>query len=193
MDTLTEFKRHLRPGQVLRRADLAEYSHSVDRHLQQLVKEGTLRKVSPGVYHYPKQSRFGVLPPDEESLVKAFLKDDNFYVASLNAYNALGVGTTQLYNQKLVYNSKRDGVHTLNGRNYYFLKNRKFPKKPDKAFLMVDLVNNMKLLAENSEDLEWKLSVQVHSVDKRSLEKAVREYGGSRTKAFFSKLLKEAA
>lgn len=189
MDTLAEFKSNLRPGQVCRRADLKDLSHSVDRHLQQLVKDGSLRKVSPGVYYYPKQSRFGALPPDEEKLVRAFLKDDNFYLASLNAYNSLGVGATQLYNQKLVYNSKRDGVHTLNGRSYYFLKNRNFPKKPDKAFLMVDLVNNMKMLAEDSEELKMKLSVQVRAMDKTTLEKAVQRYGGSRTKEFFSKLL----
>lgn len=29
----------------------------------------------------------------DETLIRAFLKDDHFYMASLNAYNSLGVGT----------------------------------------------------------------------------------------------------
>lgn len=189
MDALFELKQHLRPGQVLRRADLAKYSSSVDKHLQQLVAEGTLRKVSSGIYYSPTKSRFGVLPPEEEKLVKAFLKDSNFYVASLNAYNALGVGTTQLYNQKLVYNSKRDGLHILDGRRYFFLKNRKFPKKTTKEFLVVDLVNNMKMLAEDSGELKRKLASQVRSMDRESLERAIKAYAGSRTKTFFAELL----
>lgn len=189
MDTLAKFKQHLRPGQVLRRADLAKYSPSVDKHLQQLVSEGSLRKVSSGIYYSPVVSRFGTLPPDEEKLVKAFLKDSNFYVSSLNAYNALGVGATQLYNQKLVYNSKRDGLHVLDGRRYFFLKNRKFPKKTSKEFLMVDLVNNMRMLAEDSEELKRKLASLIPSLDREGLEKAIKAYAGSRTKVFFYELL----
>lgn len=189
MDTLSKLKQHLRPGQVLRRADLAKYSTSVDKHLQELVADGSLRKVSSGIYYSPVKSRFGTLPPDEEKLVKAFLKDSNFYVSSLNAYNALGVGSTQLYNQKLVYNSKRDGLHVLDGRRYFFLKNRKFPKKATKEFLVVDLVNNMKMLAEDSQELKSRLATQVRFMDKERLEKAIKEYGGSRTKAFFTELL----
>ena len=41
----------------------------------------------------------------------------------------MGVGTTQLYNEKLVYNHKRDGRMNLNRQNHFFIKNRKFPKK----------------------------------------------------------------
>lgn len=41
---------HVKPGQVYRRADLAQWSNAVDRQLKQRVKEGTLQKVSQGVY-----------------------------------------------------------------------------------------------------------------------------------------------
>ncbi|WP_245444832.1 hypothetical protein [Pseudaminobacter soli (ex Li et al. 2025)] len=37
-----------------RREELAQWSSSVDRHLQQLLAEGYLTKLSTGVYHRPK-------------------------------------------------------------------------------------------------------------------------------------------
>jgi len=190
MSKLKELKKHLRPGQVYRRAELARQSKSVDRHLQELVKDGVLQKLSGGVYYYPKKTSFGDVPPEDEKLVRAFLKDDNFYLASLNAYNSLGVGTTQLYNEKLVYNHKRDGRHTLNGRHYYFLKRPCFPKKSSQEFLLVDLVNNLDFLAEDKEEVRNNVAEKALSMDKSKLMKAAREFGGVRTKNFFEGLFK---
>lgn len=62
MSALSDLKRHLRPGQVYRRKDLARWSNAVDRHVRQLVDEGRLDKVSAGVYMAPRQTRFGVVP-----------------------------------------------------------------------------------------------------------------------------------
>ena len=50
MASLNELKRHLKPGKVYRRADLVKWSNAVDRHLAQLVKNGNLEKLSPGLY-----------------------------------------------------------------------------------------------------------------------------------------------
>ena len=101
MSALNQVKRHLKPGQVYRRADVARWSNAVDRHLKELVEEGTLNKVSPGVYRYPKTASFGRVPPEDKKLVKAFLKSDDFLLLSPNAYNALGVGTSQFYNEQI--------------------------------------------------------------------------------------------
>lgn len=46
MSALNELKKHLRPGQVYRRAHLRVWSNAVDRHLKQLVEEGTLTKLA---------------------------------------------------------------------------------------------------------------------------------------------------
>src|SRR3984893_17405908 len=120
MTKLDALKKHLRPGQVYRREDLARWSNAVDRHLKQLVKDGTLTKLSGGLYAYPKETDFGKAPPDDRTLVKTFLKDDRFLLASPNAYNRLGVGTTQLYDKTVVYNHKRHGTFTLGGRTFEF-------------------------------------------------------------------------
>ena len=120
-------QRHLKPGAVYRRSDLAEWSNSVDRHARQLVEAGVLVKLQNGLYHYPKTSSFGAVPADDEQLVRTFLKDDSFLLTSPNAYNSLGLGTTQLYNTRVVYNHKRHGIFELGGRSFNFSGNTNFP------------------------------------------------------------------
>jgi hypothetical protein len=96
MTRLQELKRHLRPGQVYRRQDLARWSNAIDRHLKQLVADGTLTKLRSGLYLFPKDTDFGKAPAEDAKLVETFLRDHRFLLASPNAYNALGVGTTNL-------------------------------------------------------------------------------------------------
>jgi hypothetical protein len=69
---LDELKKHLTPGEVYRRSDLAKWSKSVDRHLEALVEDGILEKLSQGLYYYPEHSAFGKTPPKEEILIKSF-------------------------------------------------------------------------------------------------------------------------
>lgn len=102
MNKLQELKKHLKRGKVYRRADFSKWSKSVDRHLDELVQEGTLEKLSQGLYCYPEVTVFGEAPPEEDVLVRSFLKDKRFLVTSLTAYTSLGVGTTQLYNSETV-------------------------------------------------------------------------------------------
>lgn len=189
MSQVAALKKHLKAGRVYRRGELAQWSNAVDRHLQVLVKNGEIRKLTGGVYYCPKQTAFGSVPPEDEDLVRVFLKDDRFYMASLNAYNSLGVGTTQLYNEALVYNSKRDGHHVLNGRPFFFIKRPYFPTKPSEEFLLVDLLNNLHLLAEDKELLLANVAKKATSLSQFQLSKAVQDYGGVRAKKFFAKVL----
>jgi hypothetical protein len=63
---LQELKRHLRPGKVYRCAELAQCSNAVDRHLKQLPNDGTLTKLAPGLYAYPKETVFGKAPAGDD-------------------------------------------------------------------------------------------------------------------------------
>ena len=92
MKRLEQLKRNLKPGKVYRRSDLKKWSKSVDRHAYELVEEGVLEKLQNGLYYYPDKSVFGTVPPKDEQLVRAFLKDGNFLLTSPNTYNALGLG-----------------------------------------------------------------------------------------------------
>jgi hypothetical protein len=190
MTKLEQLKKHLKPGHAYRRADLARWSTSVDRHLKELVESGTLKKLSGGLYAYPKDTAFGPAPASDEDVVGAFLKDDTFLLASPNAYNGLGVGTTQLYDKTVVYNHKRHGEFQLGNRKFAFRVKPRFPKSLTKEFLLVDLVNNVNQLAEAKDEVLERVKQRATSTDHRRLRRAVRAYGNERTKKFFERALR---
>jgi hypothetical protein len=185
MTKLEELKNHLKPGQAYRRAEMARWSTSIDRHIKQLVESGELRKLSGGLYLRPKQTAFGPAPANDKDIVAAFLKDDRFLLASPNAYNSLGVGTTQLYDRTVVYNHKRHGEFQLGGRKYAFRVKPRFPKSLTPEFLLVDLVNNLDQLAEAKDEVLGRVMKRAVTVDEPRLHRAIREYGSERTKRLF--------
>lgn len=186
MAKLTQLKKHLRPGRVYRRAELAQWSNAVDRHLKELVSDGTLTKLAGGLYYCPKETVFGKAPAEDKELVARFLKDDRFLLVSPNVYNRLGVGTTQLYDKTVVYNHKRHGEFSLGGRTFEFRVKPAFPRKLSKEFLLVDLVNNVDRLAESREEVLEHVKAQAPTYDASQLHRAVRDYGNVRTQKFFS-------
>ncbi len=192
MAQLDELKKHLKRGKVYRREDLTKWSKSVDRHLEELTREGTLQKLSQGLYYFPKESAFGKTPPEENELVRGFLKDGRFLLTSPNAYNSLGVGTTQLYNQRTVYNHKRHGEFKLGNRNFQFRIKPHFPKKETEEFLLVDLVNNLETLAEDQSEILKNVVAKVRSMDDRKLKATVLEYGNVKARNILMPLLKHS-
>lgn len=192
MNRLQEIKKHLRPGQVYRRENLAMWSNAVDRHLRQLREEGTLTRLSGGLYYYPKKTAFGDAPAEDEKLVQAFLRDHRFLLTSPNAYNALGLGTTQLYNETVVYNHKRHGRFELGGRVFEFRVKPHFPKRLTAEFLLVDMVNNLDNLAEDTDAVLERIKEKLPSFDEAALARAVRDYGTMKTRKFFLPLLADA-
>lgn len=186
---LDDVKSHLRTGQVYRRADFEKWSNAPDRHLHQLVDEGKLQKLAGGLYYAPKSTVFGDAPADDAALVEAFLKDHRFLLYSPNVYNALGVGTTQLYNETVVYNHKRHGRFKLGGRTFDFRMKPHFPLKASREFLLVDLVNNVTRLAEDKEAVLARVKEKAVQMDKTALRRAVEGYGGARARKFFATLL----
>jgi Family of unknown function (DUF6088) len=191
MSKLTELKKHLKRGGIYRRSDLEQWSNAVDRHLLALVKDGTLQKLSQGLYYYPKESAFGTTPPEEEALVRGFLKDDYFLLTSPNAYNSLGVGTTQLYNKRLVYNHKRHGEFLLGGKRFTFLTKPRFPKNVTEEFLVVDLLNNIEKIAEDPETVLKNVAVKIKTMDAKKLVRSVTDYGTIKAKKFLAQLFKQ--
>ena len=167
----------LRPGRVYRREDLKPLTTAVDRHLQEMVSAGRLTKLARGLYYAPRQCAYGLLPPADEALVAAFLKDDDFLLFSPSAYNAAGLGTTQLYNRTLVYNRKRHGVFQLGSRQYDFRVKPRFPRKLSPEFLFVDALNNLSELAEDSDDVLQRARPQALKLDATQLRQALVRYG----------------
>lgn len=190
--TLDQVKRHLRPGRVYRRSDLLKVSKSVDRHLKELTEEGRLKKLRNGLYYCPRTLEFGEAPAGEHELVKAFLQTDRFVVTSPSVYNQLGLGTTQLYNKRVVYNQKRHGTFPLGDRLVTFKCRPNFPKKLSPEFLLVDVVNELDQLAEDHEAVLSRVREKAQEMDSRKLSRAVSLYGKSSTQKKFETLLEHA-
>jgi hypothetical protein len=172
----------LQAGRVYRREDLARLSKAVDRHLQELVSTGTLKKLAQGLYYAPKQSSFGPLPPTDEQVVQGFLRDKDFLVFSPSSYNTVGLGTTQLYNSTLVYNHKRHGVFKLGNRQFHFRVKPRFPKKLTPEFLYVDLLNNLDDLAEDRDSVLSQARTKYLSFNQSLLLKTLDNYGSMATR-----------
>ena len=175
-------RQHIKQGEVYRRSDLEYYSTAIDRHLAQLTKENTLVKLNQGLYYAPKQSKFGVVPPDDRQVVERFLKDEDFLLVSPNTFNSLGLGLTQLYNTTWVYNHKRKGEFQLNGKTFEFKLKSSFPKNITREYLLVDLLNSMESLAEDQSETLDKLPNNIGSYDTDALMKATQLYGTGKTK-----------
>lgn len=189
MTRLEELKSHMKKGNVYRREDLSAWSKAVDRHLEELLREGFLEKLSQGLYYVPKNSVFGKVPPDEDVLVRGFLKDNRFLLVSPNFYNALGVGTTQLYNKKVVYNHKRHGEFTLGNKKFEFHLKHHFPSNITEEFLLIDLANNLDYLAEDRNEVLTKLLTKAAHMPANKFRNMVVKYGTAKTKKIFKPLI----
>ena len=191
MGKFDEFKAEIRPGQTYRRADLAQWSTAVDRHLKAAMQAGVLTKLAGGLYYAPKQTAFGKAPPEDATLVSTFLKGGPFLLASPNANNALGVGMTQLHNRTVVYNHKRHGKFALGGQTYDFRMKPAFPTRLTREFLLVDLVNNLDQLGENAEEVLARVKARLATSDRARVKRAAQTYGSERTKKFFARAFAE--
>ena len=85
------------PGKVYRRKELAGFSTAVDRDLKTLGTTGQVQKLAGGLYYRPRTNPFGVTPPEDREIARAFLKTDDFLLTSYNYFNQLGLGLTQFW------------------------------------------------------------------------------------------------
>lgn len=180
----------LSEGTVYSWSALKEHSSSPGRDVKRLLDEGLLNKVGPGLYTPPKKSRFGVVPPKEDELVKNFLKSDDFLLFSTNQYNSLGLGLTQLKNETVVYNKKRHEPLVFSGRKFEFKRpNNGYPNKLTAEFLVVDLMNNLNSVGEDSGKLKENVdrAVRSNKFNKKLLVELANAYGKVGTRKFFSK------
>lgn len=184
-----KLKKLVKPGYIYRRVDFTRYSDSGDNVLKALIRSGLLKQVTRGLYYCPKVTEFGEVYPNEHLLLEAFLRTRDFLVISPNSYNSLGLGLTQIYNFQWVINKKREGEFEFLGRKFRFLKHRSYPKKASPEFLLIDLLNNAKVLAVDESDLEARVGEKFSKFDRKKLASAAKRFGSAKTKKLISGLL----
>lgn len=193
MSNLTSYNKldaQLEMGHVYRRDALLSFSKAVDRDLIILTNKGILEKIGSGLYYKPEVSRFGLLPPKEEDVVKEFLRDDEFLLYSWNQYNSLGLGLTQIYNNLIVYNHKRHGKFELGKIQFDFRRpTRGFPSEMSLEYLLIDLVNNLKELSEDTSLLKEKIKENLERFNKERIVTLAKKYGKITTQRYFKELI----
>lgn len=182
MKNAEKIKNAMTVGRVYRRQELEQFSSTVDRDLKILVKSGEVRRLAGGLYYRPERNAFGVVPPSERELVRAFLKTDDFLVTSHNHFNNLGLGLTQLYNDYVVYNHARKGEYDLGGRHFRFRCPRAYPRELSKEFLLVDLLNNLKELPDNTSNVLRNLKMRLSEFDSIKVQEYLALYGKARAR-----------
>jgi hypothetical protein len=188
MKNAQKLEASMRPGRVYRRQDLEGYSTAVDRDLKTLVESGEVLKLAGGLYYRPLKNAFGFTPPEEHELLRAFLKTDDFLLTSYNYFNQLGLGLTQVYNSGLVYNHKRAGEYSFGGKRFQFRLVPAYPDKLSREFLLVDLLNNLKHLPDNTAGVLVNLKTRLKEFDTAALTACLERYGTPGAKRAFREL-----
>jgi len=67
-----------------------------------------------------------------------------------------------------------------------------FPRKLSREFLLVDLVNNVDQLGEDTQEVLQRVKDRLPASNVGKLKTAVRTYGSERAKRFFTRALAEA-
>ncbi len=139
-------------------------------------------KLAGGLYCRPRKNAFGVAPPDDRHLVRTFLKSDDFLLTSYNHFNELGLGLTQIYATHRVYNHRRAGDFTLGGKRFHFRRVPAFPRKLSKAYLLVDLLNNLKHLPDDTMRVLENLRSRLREFDAEEVRRCAERFGSPRAR-----------
>lgn len=168
----------LEPGRVYRTQHFARWDSNPTRLVNRLVRLGHLRRVRQGLYHSPKQSRFGEVPPDDDAVLGAFLDGTPYVVTGPEQWNALQLGTVALHVWPRVYNTKVSGEHQLGNRRFHFRRTA-FPSEPTPEWFVVDLLRNLDTVGGDPELVEELLRERVNAgtLDATVLWEAARVYG----------------
>ncbi len=175
---------HLRSGTVYRTKFFSKYGKNPTRLASRLVNEGRLERLRSGLYYAPRRSRFGVVPPSDKELLRAFFDGAPYLVTGPSVWNTLALGSTAVANVQLVYNKERTGEVELAGRRFD-LRRVRFPRQDvGPEYYVVDLFENAELAGVELSVLSNNLSraVMNQRFDSSRLDAAADRYGSRQTR-----------
>lgn len=180
----------LEAGRVYRTRDFEPWSANPPRFAKQLVEKGVLVQVAHGLFAYPKRSKFGLVPPGDDALMRAFLEESPFVFTGPERWNALRLGTTAVFAVTLVYNTKRSGLIELGDRRFE-LRRVAFPLAPSQEWFVVDLFENAERAGTSRVELTEALTraLSRNAFDREGLMAMAQRYGTRATRLRISSAL----
>jgi hypothetical protein len=183
----------LKPGRVYRTQELLRWGRNATRLARRLERMKLLLSLGHGLYFRPEQSRFGPVPPTDEEVLRGFLKGAPFLLSGSSRWNALGLGSSAVAAEQLVYNTKRTGTFRFGNRAYRFRRVR-FPRSPAPEWFAVDLLQNHELagvgLGQLREGLERAL--RAGRLRAQQLRESAARYGTRRTRSLIDDAIRAA-
>jgi hypothetical protein len=189
-----EMGEKLEYGKLYKRSALRVLSpHSLERHIAELVDTKVLRKQAPGIYLCIGGVTGDDGPvPDERELLETFLRDDRYLVLTEADYKAAGLPVPKIKGEKLIYNHKRHGhgrKFRLGAIRYEFRVKPFIPKKITKAFLIVDVINNLDFVTGDKKHAQRVVKNRAAPIPQDEMKEAINEYAGARARKFFKDFL----
>jgi len=156
----------------------AENIEALTKALGRMVKEGRLRKLSPGRFYKPRFTDFGELKPEIYQVVKDLLEKNGKitgYLTGYSVYNQLGLTTQvsaiiQIGTNELKKSIKR-GMYKIR-----FIKQpNRITKENIPMLCILDAIRNIKEIPDTSVDQSCKiLSSLIKKINKSDLETFIR-------------------
>lgn len=185
---------NLDPGRAYRTKELNQWSANPARLANRLVREGKLYQAAHGLYYAPVKSRFGQAPPSEAEILRSFLGGSSFVITGPPKWNALGLGATAMYASTLVYNQKRTGEFTFDGRRFH-LRRVLFPENPSPEWYVIDLLQHHDMAGVSLAELADRLIATLREGrwNRARLREMADLYGTKATLALVERCLRAAS
>ncbi|MDY0001237.1 MAG: hypothetical protein RBU30_08085 [Polyangia bacterium] len=176
-----------------RTKELGRFGANPARLVRRLVREGKLQQAAHGLFYAPVKSRFGDAPPSEEAILRGFLAGSPFVVTGPPRWNALGLGTTAMFAATLVYNRKRSGEFTIDGRRF-LLRRVYFPMHPTPEWFVIDLLQHHGMAGASLAELENRLVATLREGrwKREQLQAMAEEFGTKATLATVERSLRRS-
>ena len=180
----------LEPGGVYRTRELRRWSANPTRLAKRLLGEGKLRQAGHGLFYAPIPSRFGPAPPSGVEILRTFFNGSPFIISGPPKWNTLGLGSTAMFAATLVYNTKRSGNFTFDGRRF-LLRRVLFPENPAPEYFVVDLLQHHQMVGVSLTELEQGLTATCKEGrwDQELLYEMAKKYGTKETLALVKRCL----
>ena len=184
---------NLEPGRVYRTRELRRFGANPTRLASRLVREGKLHQAAHGLFYAPVQSRFGEAPPTDEEILRGFFGDKSFVITGPPTWNALGLGATAMFASTLVYNHKRTGEFTFDGRRF-LLRRVLFPEDPLPEWFVVDLLQHHEMAGVSLVELADRLvaTLKDERWNRVELQAMAERYATKATRALVERCLRDA-
>ena len=185
---------NLKPGRAYRTHELRRFGANPTRLASRLVREGKLHQAAHGLFYAPVQSRFGEAPPIDEEILRGFFGDNSFVITGPPKWNALALGATAMFASTLVYNHKRTGEFTFDGRRF-LLRRVLFPEKPSAEWFVVDLLQHHDMVGVSLAELADRLVATLRDArwNRAQLQAMAEQYATRATRALVERCLRDSA